>query len=651
MTRKISWQELGVFAALVLLAAGLRLYRLDQLPPGLHSDEAFNALMAHNVRVGIDRPIFFADNLGEEPMAMYVAAGLFALVGEAPWIIRLGSALAGIVTVAALYWLARALFQSRWFAALAAFVLAILYWHLNFSRLGMETIFTPTTLTLAFAFWWLALRNNLRWRYVALAGLCLGATMYTYKASLFVPVLAAVYLGIEMAVNRNFWRRHLRALIVFVGIAILVFAPLGLYFAAHPSDFLDRPTSVTVAAAGEPTLVDNALKVAGMFFVRGDENPRSNLPGRPALDPFLALGFGIGVIVCLTQIRRSETRFILVWLTVMSAPSIITDFAPHFGRDIGATPAIALVVAYGFGSLLRWAHHWKPAPRILRPVAYGILILGLGASAYATVNDYFNVWGARTGLFDSFDAGYLDLAQRLHDRPGNETIYLSPVDARYYTIQVALAGRDARSFDGRRALVLPPPGATATYGIVTRDDPRTRAQLAKIFPQGRVLDTLADLTGKPYAVIYRVDGAAQIAPQHPINARLGDTIQLIGYDVARDQNAVTLTVYWGSIAETQTDYTVFVHVIGALNPTTQSPVWAAGDARPGGGSYPTPRWQPGEVILDTYQLTLPADAPRGEYQIELGMYNLETGARVRMTDANGVPMENDRATFERITQP
>jgi hypothetical protein len=54
-------------------------------------------------------------------------------------------------------------------------------------------------------------------------------------------------------------------------------------------------------------------------------------------------------------------------------------------------------------------------------------------------------------------------------------------------------------------------------------------------------------------------------------------------------------------------------------------VWAGQDAQPGGGSVPTTVWRPGDLILDEYQLQLPADAPAGEYTIETGLYDPTAG--------------------------
>jgi 4-amino-4-deoxy-L-arabinose transferase-like glycosyltransferase len=441
MIQKYSrWFELGTFAIIVLFAAFLRLYRLDQLPPGLHYDEAFNATMAQRVLAGVERPIFFTEDLTEEPMAIYITSLSFALFGASPWSLRLVSAMAGILTVAALYVLARGLFRWRWVAALASFTLAILYWHVNFSRLGMEPIFLPLTLTVAMAFLWRAL-NRQKTRDYVLAGVFLAATQYTYKAALFVPIFVAAFIGLEILVRRDFWTRHARGLIFGAIVAVLFFAPLGLYLATHPEQFWERPGSVTATLTSE-TIVDHTIKVAGMFLVRGDDNPRSNLPGRPALDPVLAMGFIVGIVGSMAQIRKkTESRFLLLWLGVMSLPSVLTDFAPHFGRNIGATPAIALIIAFGFAFIIAQARH-----KVLLTTVYCLLITGLSFSTYSTYNDYFNVWGARTGLFDSFDVGQLTLAQKLRNRPSDEAIYLSPIDAHHYTIQFGLAGRAASQF-------------------------------------------------------------------------------------------------------------------------------------------------------------------------------------------------------------
>jgi len=80
---------------------------------------------------------------------------------------------------------------------------------------------------------------------------------------------------------------------------------------------------------------------------------------------------------------------------------------------------------------------------------------------------------------------------------------------------------------------------------------------------------------------------------------------------------------WETVKEVQTDYTVFVHLLD------QNGVLVAGDdAQPLQGLYPTSIWTPGEVVLDERAWKL--DVPAGEYTVEVGLYNLATGERMRV---------------------
>ncbi len=82
-----------------------------------------------------------------------------------------------------------------------------------------------------------------------------------------------------------------------------------------------------------------------------------------------------------------------------------------------------------------------------------------------------------------------------------------------------------------------------------------------------------------------------------------------------------------------TDYTVFVHLLqpdGTCNPCA----WQQ-DVMPQQGQYPTARWQVGEVVIDSYQIVLPAAAPPGVYPLEVGLYLAENGRRLQVTLPDG----------------
>ncbi|MCB0167628.1 MAG: glycosyltransferase family 39 protein, partial [Anaerolineae bacterium] len=115
----------------LLLAAGLRLYHLPSLPPGLNFDEAGNGVAALDILDGHPQ-VWWRIGGGKEPLWPYLVALSTAVLGPSPLALRLPAALFGILTVAAVYPLTLALFRRRYLALLAMLGLALSDWHLHF---------------------------------------------------------------------------------------------------------------------------------------------------------------------------------------------------------------------------------------------------------------------------------------------------------------------------------------------------------------------------------------------------------------------------------------------------------------------------------------------------------------------------------------
>ena len=675
-------------AALLLLATTigivLRFYRLTDIPPGLHFDEAFKGVMARGMLEGGPLQLFFAANQGEEPLATYLVAAAISLAGGDAWVIRLPSAIIGSLTVPLAWWLGRGLYRlARTRSSTSshaserqptkerdlgeqivglgtAVVLAILYWHLTFSRMGMEPILVPFFATLAFA----ALVHGLNagysaksgWPSFVLAGLALGGSFYTYKAGYFVPIVAALFIGYAVIVERGFLRRHGRGLLLMALVAVVATLPLGLYFAAHPEDLLHRPTSVALVGSSGlegswQALEDNLPRVLGMFFLEGDLDPRRNLPGRPALDPFLAALFLVGLIRAVAGFRKPAMVLAPIWVGIMIVPTLVTEYAPQFARAVGATPAVALLCSLGGWTL------WEGAKRLRRrwlevPVIT-LLLAGLAFSGASTTWAYFHAWGRSPDLFHAYDVGVARIADYINTVPAEEDVYLTPLRPDHYTLEY-LARRPYATFDGRDGLVLPPPGRAATYIVLPREDEATVPALRLLRADATVTQTWDDDDGRPYAVALHLPASesGMHAPDHAVDAVLGDAARLLGYSVEPERatpgETIYLTLTWQVLAPLDDRYTVFVHLLGEHNPATGGPLWAGHDSQPDGGHYPTTAWQPGQTILDLHPLTIPADAPPGSYQIEAGLYLLETMARLPARDAAGNPLPGDAATLGAI---
>ena len=82
-----------------------------------------------------------------------------------------------------------------------------------------------------------------------------------------------------------------------------------------------------------------------------------------------------------------------------------------------------------------------------------------------------------------------------------------------------------------------------------------------------------------------------------------------------------LTLYWIKQQPHGEVYSVFVHVVDESGATvTQSDHW------PGG--LPTNILDAGQIVIDQLTLDLPADLPPGRYQLRVGLYLAERGARL-----------------------
>jgi hypothetical protein len=137
--------------------------------------------------------------------------------------------------------------------------------------------------------------------------------------------------------------------------------------------------------------------------------------------------------------------------------------------------------------------------------------------------------------------------------------------------------------------------------------------------------------------VYAVPEAETSAEiRHPLDLVLGEDILLLGYSIANPEVAagdiLQLTLFWQTSKPIEQRYKVFTHILDG-----RSHIVGQRDAEPVGGMRPTTTWQEGEMLADNYGVLVLPGTPPGEHQLEIGMYDLETGERLPVSK-DGEPL-------------
>jgi hypothetical protein len=158
---------------------------------------------------------------------------------------------------------------SQGVALLATAFIATSFWHVLMSRLGFRSIGEPFVQALALAALFRGLRLNRR-GWIIMSGALIGLNLYTYLAARLFPVaIAAIFLFL-IASDREQRRLRVMQFLVVILAALVVFAPLGVYFLNNPDAFLTRIQQVAPRGDQLAALLDNFGRALGMFFLSGD---------------------------------------------------------------------------------------------------------------------------------------------------------------------------------------------------------------------------------------------------------------------------------------------------------------------------------------------------------------------------------------------
>ena len=317
--------ELLLVAFCTGIAAFLRIYRIADLPPGLHGDEAWTGLDA--LRINDEGWIgpYVGSALGQPSGPLYFTAFIFKLSHASLFTLRLSMAILGVATVPLAYLLFRAGF-GRWVAIFATVALTFSYWHIHFSRIAFMVISMPMITSLAaLAILW-AIRSARRWPWF-LAGLVLGAGVYTYGGYLLFPAAVAIMLAVHLALHRRQWREHLMRYLLMGAGFVLIALPMIHLVVRSPDFYFSHTRQVSLLRDPEFANAEDALGKAqyvarrawsytGQLFRHPAVDFTDAMGGRGVLDPVLAVLAYLGFVIAL--IRWRSPPYLLAALAMMA---------------------------------------------------------------------------------------------------------------------------------------------------------------------------------------------------------------------------------------------------------------------------------------------------------------------------------------------
>lgn len=386
--------DVAISLAVFVLALALRAWQMSQFPNTYSGDEGSAGLFAVELLDGKANNLFSLGWFSFPALYFAVQSAAIALLGQTVEAVRLTSAVAGALTVVAVYWLGRAMFD-RTTAVLAALYLAASHYHIHMSRIALNNVWDGLFGTLAILGLWHGWKTGQRAGFI-LCGLALGLGQYFYVSIRPLPILFLIWAASAFIAQRAQFRQRFHGLVLAALIALVVFLPLGLYFVDKPDEFQAPMNRVTIlgsspeaeaARGGRPT-VDIVLDNAARGLLGFTHEPLRLLydPGSPLLLAGAAMLFLLGILWALLNI---DLRYWLLLLPLMAvvASNAVSQGAPASQRYVLAMPLVALFVALPLGQAIIWLHGQYPRARTAVVVAAFAL---LALVAVVDVNYYFN---------------------------------------------------------------------------------------------------------------------------------------------------------------------------------------------------------------------------------------------------------------------
>ena len=629
---------------LLLIAFSLRMLNISEMPPGLSGDEGINGSDALSINIQ-NLPLFFPANYGREPFYIYSLALAFKIIGVSTFTLRWVTVIYSIVGMVTTYIFVKRLWNVK-IALYALSLISVSFWSVFISRVGLRAITLIIFETMGIYTLCRGLhRGSLFW--LILAGVNIGLGLYTYIPGRLFPAVIISWLMVSILIGsrsdrKMIWQNRYGFILMTV-VALIIFAPFGLYIIRNPALVNQRLNEVAepiveMLAGNFAPIFTNLWRVIGMFTLKGDPTLRYNIPGRPVFNWGVGIFFYTGLYFTIYNWRSSQNKLLLIWFVFMLAPTILSQDAPAFIRATGALPSIFIFPAIGIVETGKWVRNldFSKFNRIFNfLVVVCVFLYGV-----SSVHAYFSIWPQLPRLDEVYGDRLALLAKELdHLLPLREhsqvmvvCYYASDVCRDMIRLQTSYRGT-IRAYAGFAATVIPDMPVNQGDLIYLYGHALPLSPVAeKILEPAEIVRVYSSSDGDPIAAVYRLRPNDRVKIQQNIvyntSGYFDNALEMLGYSLqlsVERGNDMALTLYW-RVPDTFDRKTLSWNI--TLMDEGGNSWGGNGDLVP----YSPTEWQSRDTIAQEIMVPISVDVPPGPLTPTLSMS--KEGKALVYTDDN-----------------
>ncbi len=348
----------------ILIVSGIIIFfKFGQIPANLALDEVEFTKLALSLS-GKPYTAYSTYATGHTTLYFYILLLFFKIFGVSTIVLRLPSAIFGIIGVIIFWFISEEIFNNKLVVFISTLILATSRWYFSFSRFGFEAtlLFLLESASLLFLIKFIKKKGE---RYAYLSSFLTGLAFNSYAAGriFFVFTLPVIALVVIQA------KKNIKEKIKILSISLIIFI-ITLIPLAH--NFITQSTTDT-RATQEIFVLNKKLKTSkklvfltqniwnsvSMLFYKGDVNGRHNYPYKPAINIILQILLLFGLSVSILDIKKdnqNKTKMLLFYFWIITLSPMLLTYPwenPNMLRSYPTLIPIIYFIVYGVNKVIK----------------------------------------------------------------------------------------------------------------------------------------------------------------------------------------------------------------------------------------------------------------------------------------------------------